>query len=272
MLESGNGGVSMLVRDGENGGNMVKDVVVPGGSVVERMKNRRCRTRGSAKAHMKRKLATSGSPLRIVRQKSSNAKVKASSFLAISDDDYKVELLDLHDRLYTRQDVVDNVVNRRARELLEVVEEMKGEFESGYEKNLTNLESKVALMEGEKSRLERIKTHCYGVALEEDSKIKEPFDLSKVKGYHQSYKKQYTQVKNDFAIVVFLILSEATVDPLAPIKTLLSKKPSTLRRPTPSKTSAPTHYVVPSKASTLPQQVTPSPAPSTKPVSPPHEA
>nr|GEY86975.1 hypothetical protein [Tanacetum cinerariifolium] len=259
MLESGNGGVSMVVRDGENGGNMVKDVVVPGGSVVERMKNRRCRTRGSAKAHVKRKLATSGSPLRIVHQKSSNAKVKASSFLAISDEDDKgfpkafelntivdLELLDLHDRLYTRQDVV----NRRARELLEVVKEMKGECE--------------VIKERENARDKE--------SLEEDSKIKEPFDLSKVKGYHQSYKKQYTQVKNDFAIIVFLILSEATVDPLAPIKTLISKKPSTLRHPTPSKTSAPTFYVVPSKDSTPPQQVTPSPAPSTKPVSPLHDA
>ncbi|GJX28522.1 hypothetical protein Tco_0236601 [Tanacetum coccineum] len=40
-----------------------------------------------------------------------------------------VELLDLHDRCYARQAVVDNVVNRRSRELLQVIEKLRGEFD-----------------------------------------------------------------------------------------------------------------------------------------------
>ncbi|GJW70323.1 hypothetical protein Tco_0127240 [Tanacetum coccineum] len=71
--------------------------------VVERMKSRKCRTKGSIKPHVKRKL-----------------RGNLDNYL---DD----ELLDLHDRCYARQAVVDNVVNQRARELLKVVDQMKGE-------------------------------------------------------------------------------------------------------------------------------------------------
>ncbi|GKD03874.1 hypothetical protein Tco_1178848 [Tanacetum coccineum] len=40
-----------------------------------------------------------------------------------------VELLDLHDCCYARQAVVDNAVNRRSHELLQVIEKLKGEFD-----------------------------------------------------------------------------------------------------------------------------------------------
>ncbi|GJU04499.1 hypothetical protein Tco_1120929 [Tanacetum coccineum] len=156
---------------------------------------------------------------------------------------------------------------------------MKGECvvikekENAMEKECDELNAKckVAVLEGEKSKLEGVKTQLrqetkdvkhdqrrltsfivfYGrcAALEEVSKMKEPFDLEKVK---------------------------VTANPLDPIETLLSKKPQTLRCPTPSKTSAPsqvaTHYVAPSKVSASLQQVTPSQAPLTKHVSPPREA
>ncbi|GKD23205.1 hypothetical protein Tco_1224908, partial [Tanacetum coccineum] len=62
-------------------------VVVPGGSVPEMIKNQRCRTKGIAKAPIKRKLGTFGSPQRIIHQKSAKAKVESSSYLAIFDDD-----------------------------------------------------------------------------------------------------------------------------------------------------------------------------------------
>ncbi|GKE29855.1 hypothetical protein Tco_1445239, partial [Tanacetum coccineum] len=79
---------------------------VASGSVAERMKNRRCMTKGSAKPPMK---------------------PESSAFLTISDDDEEVELLDIHDRCYGRQAVVDNAVNQRAQELLRIVDQMKGE-------------------------------------------------------------------------------------------------------------------------------------------------
>ncbi|GJU04500.1 hypothetical protein Tco_1120930 [Tanacetum coccineum] len=62
-------------------------MVVPGGSVAERIKNQRCRKKGIAKAPVKRKLGTFGSPQRIIHQKSAKAKVESSSYLAIFDDD-----------------------------------------------------------------------------------------------------------------------------------------------------------------------------------------
>ncbi|GJW53859.1 hypothetical protein Tco_0097944 [Tanacetum coccineum] len=40
-----------------------------------------------------------------------------------------VELLDLHDRSYVRQAVVDNAVNKRSRELLQVIEKLRCEFD-----------------------------------------------------------------------------------------------------------------------------------------------
>ncbi|GKF49228.1 hypothetical protein Tco_0142479, partial [Tanacetum coccineum] len=43
------------------------------------------------------------------------------------DNHMDVELLDLHDRCYARQNVVDNAVNKRSRKLLEVIEKLRGE-------------------------------------------------------------------------------------------------------------------------------------------------
>ncbi|GJU46515.1 hypothetical protein Tco_1203781 [Tanacetum coccineum] len=43
------------------------------------------------------------------------------------DNHMDFELLNLHDRCYARQAVVDNAVNRRSRELLQVIEKLRGE-------------------------------------------------------------------------------------------------------------------------------------------------
>ncbi|GJV27895.1 hypothetical protein Tco_1384343 [Tanacetum coccineum] len=45
------------------------------------------------------------------------------------DNHLDVDLLDLHDRCYARQAVMDNAVNRRSRELLEVIEKLRGEVD-----------------------------------------------------------------------------------------------------------------------------------------------
>ncbi|GJY41990.1 hypothetical protein Tco_0429260 [Tanacetum coccineum] len=95
-------------------------------------------------------------------------------------------------------------------------------------------------------------------------KMKDPFDLAKVKGYRPSYKKQHTKAGNDLNVDVFLFLSEVTADPSVLVKAILSKKPKSLRRPTPTNTTTP----APSDPS---QQATPSSAPTPKPVSPPLE-
>ncbi|GJY70604.1 hypothetical protein Tco_0474307 [Tanacetum coccineum] len=260
------------------------------------------------------------------------------------------KLLDLHDRCYTRQAVVDNVVNRRSRELLQVIkklrrecdvmrsrerareEECEGirvkceaaitEFEknptvvalrekisllsvkvkehklnldkmmlesqkwAGYRQSLSSLESKVTSLKAEKARLEVVEVSLrkevkelkqdrrevvskvvpyvamelvhndemgslvgnlvssaivYGRcrAFEQVADMKEPFDLSKVKGYRSSYKKDHTQASNDLATATFPWLDEFVADTSAHIEALLLKKPPTLQRPAPLRTQVP---------------------------------
>ncbi|GKC61124.1 UBN2 domain-containing protein [Tanacetum coccineum] len=135
--------------------------VVHPGSVASRMNNRKCKTRGgSSSPPVKRKLASGSSKSRSTRTKTSTSKDDVP-FLTVSDDEQglsdvpelkdatachlkisaitppawknhldnhmDVELLDLYDRCYARQVVVDNAVNRRSRELLEVIEKLRGE-------------------------------------------------------------------------------------------------------------------------------------------------
>ncbi|GJU05661.1 putative reverse transcriptase domain-containing protein [Tanacetum coccineum] len=45
------------------------------------------------------------------------------------DNHMDMELLDLYDRCYARQSVVDKVVNRRSHDLLQVIEKLRGEFD-----------------------------------------------------------------------------------------------------------------------------------------------
>nr|GEX32384.1 hypothetical protein [Tanacetum cinerariifolium] len=75
-------------------------------------------------------------------------------------------------------------------------------------------------------------------AFKDVAEMKEPCDLKKVKGYRLSYKKEHTKAVNDLATATFPFLSKVVADPAASIKALLSKKPPTLQRPTPSRTQA----------------------------------
>ncbi|GJT84246.1 hypothetical protein Tco_1058588 [Tanacetum coccineum] len=131
------------------------------GSVAARIKERKCKTKGGSSRHtMKRKLASGSSSSHVIRAKTSASKDDAP-ILSISDDDeglpncfelkdanachlkisaitppawkchldnqMDLELLDLYDRCYARQAVVDNTFNKKAREFLEVIEKMRGE-------------------------------------------------------------------------------------------------------------------------------------------------
>ncbi|GJX60485.1 hypothetical protein Tco_0291875 [Tanacetum coccineum] len=322
--------------------------VVHPGSVAARIKDRKCKTRGrSSRPPVKRKLKPGSSTSRATRAKTSSSNGDAP-FLTVSGDDeglpdvlelkdatachikisaitppawknhldnhMDVELLDLHDRCYARQAVVDNVVNRRSRELLHIIKKLRGEFDvirsrerareeeceglrvkceaamtefeknpvvvalrekisalstevkehklnldrmmlesqkwAGYQQSLSTLESKVTSLKAEKARLEAVEVSLrkeieelkqdrrevvskfvpyvvielvhsddmgslvgrlvssailYGRcrAYEQVADMKEPFDLSKVKGYRSSYKKDHTQASNDFANATF---------------------------------------------------------------------
>ncbi|GJT06274.1 hypothetical protein Tco_0840736 [Tanacetum coccineum] len=97
-------------------------------------------------------------------------------------------------------------------------------------------------------------------AFEEVAEMKEPFSLTKVKCYRPSYKKEHTKAGNNLVTAAFPFISEVVADPSTLIKTLLSKKPPTFQRLTPSRTQAP----APSS-----QKATPSSAPVSKPMSSP---
>ncbi|GKC83377.1 hypothetical protein Tco_1139094 [Tanacetum coccineum] len=107
----------------------------------------------------------------------------------------------------------------------------------GYQQSHSTLESNVTSLEAEKARLVS-SAILYGRcrAYEQVANMKDPFDLSKVKGYRSSYKKDHTQASNDFAIATFPWFDEFVADPLAPIKVLLSKKPPSLQMHVPSRT------------------------------------
>ncbi|GKA38651.1 hypothetical protein Tco_0731202 [Tanacetum coccineum] len=104
----------------------------------------------------------------------------------------------------------------------------------------------------------------YGIcdSLKEVSKMKEPFDQAKVKGYTPSYKKEHTKDGNDLTAAVFQFLLEVTTGPFALVEALVSKKPKSLCRPTLINTTT----LTPSAHT---QQETLSSVPSLKPVSPP---
>nr|GEY83153.1 hypothetical protein [Tanacetum cinerariifolium] len=165
--------------------------VVHPGSVAACIKKRKCKTReGSSRPPVKRKLAFGSLSSRVVRAKSFASNDDAL-FLSISDDDdghldnkIDLELLDLHDRCYARQAVVDNAVNRRAPDMAEFdknpavlalrekissmnadVKEHKGNLDrmmlesqkwAGYQVTLLKLESKVNSLEADKARLEAV--------------------------------------------------------------------------------------------------------------------
>ncbi|GKE18641.1 hypothetical protein Tco_1426218 [Tanacetum coccineum] len=166
-----------------------------------------------------------------------------------------VQLLDLHDRYYARHVVVDNVVNKRSRELLEVIEKLRRECDVIKERESTREEEseslRIASLEAEKAQLEVVKVSIrkelvssaifYGrcKAFEQVAAMKEPFNLSKVKGYCPSYKKEHDQAGNDLATATFPWLLEFVADPSALVEVLLSKKPPSLQRHAPSKTQAP---------------------------------
>nr|GFA01718.1 hypothetical protein [Tanacetum cinerariifolium] len=245
---------------------------------AEEPKKRKYKTRGgSSRPTVKKKLASGSSSSRVVYAKTSASKDDAS-ILFISDGDegfldcfelkdanvchlkisavtppawkghldnqMDLELLDLHDRCYTRQAMVDNAVNKRA----------------CYQVTLSTLESKVDSLELEKARVEAVEASLHREV--EELKQDRRDVVSKVVPYaamelvHSdelgrligtlvssaiTYEncRAYEQASNDFATATFPWLDDFVADVAASIEALLSKKPPTLQKPTPSRTQIP---------------------------------
>ena len=77
--------------------------------------------------------------------------------------------------------------------------------------------------------------HGKCTTLEEIAATGEPVILSKVKYYRPSHEREYDHMSNVLASAEFPFLSEATIDPLASVTELLSKKPRRIRPPSPGK-------------------------------------
>ncbi|GJV22499.1 hypothetical protein Tco_1371519 [Tanacetum coccineum] len=213
-------------------------------SVAARTKERKCKTRrGSSRPLVKKRLDFGSSSSSAVHAKTSASKDDAP-ILSISDDDeglldsfelkdsnachlkitvitspawkghldnqMDLELLDLHDRCYARRAVVDNAVNRRAREVLQVIEKMSSEADNlvvlALQENISSLTVDVKEHKGnlERMMLESQKWGGYQVTL---STLESKVDSLCEAGYVA-----------------------------APIEALLSKKPPTLQKPVPSRT------------------------------------
>ncbi|GJZ89448.1 hypothetical protein Tco_0661230 [Tanacetum coccineum] len=262
------------------------------------IKERKCKMRGgSSRLPVKRKQASESSSSRAICAKTSASKDDAP-ILSISNDDkdanachlkisaitppawkghldnqMDLELLHLHDRCYARQAMVDNAINKRACEFLQVIKKMSSEADefdqnptvlalrekisslivdvkehkgnldrmmlesqkwAGYQVTLLNLESKVGSLEAEKARLEAIKASLRREIEELKQDMRDV--VSKVVPYAAM---ELVLASNDFSTATFPWLDEFIADATAPIEALLSKKPPTLQKPAPSRTQMP---------------------------------
>nr|GEY91384.1 MAK10-like protein [Tanacetum cinerariifolium] len=168
-----------------------------------------------------------------------------------------VELLDIYDRYYARQAVVDNGINRRSHELLQVIEKLRGKFDvirgrekdreeeceglrvkckaamTEFEKNpavvalrekIYALSTEVTSLEAEKARLEAVEVSLR----KEVEELKQDRLVSSAILYRMC--RAYEQASNDFATATFPWLDEFVEDPSTSIEVLLSKKASSLQR------------------------------------------
>ncbi|GJY25166.1 hypothetical protein Tco_0399892 [Tanacetum coccineum] len=205
-----------------------------------------------------------------------------------------LELLDLHDHCYARQAVVDNAVNRRSRELLQVIKKLSGKYdvmrskERVREEECEGLQVKcgAAMTEFEKNpTMVALQEKIYVLSAEEVEELKQnrrevvskvvPYAAMElvhgdemgslvgklvssaiVNGIYRAFE-QVGDMKEPFNLSR---LNEFVADSSAPIKALLSKKPPTLQRPAPLRTQ------VPLSSS---QRATPSSVLVSNPMSPP---
>ncbi|GKD03026.1 hypothetical protein Tco_1178000 [Tanacetum coccineum] len=207
------------------------------------------------------------------------------------DNHLDVDLLDLHDRCYARQVVMDNAVNRRSCEPLEVIEKLRGEAEVmrakelAYEEECEGLQAKceaaitnfnknpVVLLLREKMSLLAIEAKDHKgnldrwmleslkwLGYQEIEEVKH--DRREVVSNVVPYACMELLHSDQLGRLVRKLLNEyvANVSAFASVGALLLKKPPTLQKHVPLRTQI---HVPSSQLATL------SFAPSSKPMSPP---
>ncbi|GJZ76884.1 hypothetical protein Tco_0641556 [Tanacetum coccineum] len=193
--------------------------VVHPGSVAARIKERKCNTRGgSSRPSMKRKLASGSSSSRDAVVDSAVNR-RAST---MAEFDQNPTVLALREKISSMTVDVKEHKGNLDRMMLE------SQKWAGYQVTLSTLKSKVNSLEADKARLEDVEASLRKEVEELKqpwswcivAAMKEPFDLSKAKGYRSSYQKDHTQASNDFDTAMFLWLDEFIADAIAPIETL----------------------------------------------------
>ncbi|GKA17475.1 hypothetical protein Tco_0697312 [Tanacetum coccineum] len=284
-----------------------KKLVIHTGCVAGRINERKCKTRGgSSRPPIKRKLVQGTSCLRSSRVKTSHQ--IHSSFVVISDDDedatachlkisaitppawkghldnqLDLELFDLHDRCYARQAVVDNAVNFKARELLKVVEQIKGECKVLNEReksmdqeceelrikceaaktyfdkntNVVALRKKIVNLQGEvkdyRANLDKMLLESHGLAIRLESAE------ASLRQELENAKRDRAKAGNDPATATFPFLTDVVANPYASVEVLLFKKPRILQRLPLTRTQIPTSSAPSQKATPSPALMSPPP-------------
>ncbi|GJR82464.1 hypothetical protein Tco_0153249 [Tanacetum coccineum] len=169
-------------------------------------------------------------------------------------------ICDIHDKAYMRQVVLDNVVNRRTRELISTllearvacnaiwerekekdkIETLQGQEIDGLKQNRVAMVAKVVLhVAAERARSDEMGFHVTRLikmtiihgrctTFEEVATLKIPFKLEKMPNYRPFSKKEFDQAGDDLAAASYPFLAEAIVDPYTPLEVLLSNKPKSL--------------------------------------------
>nr|GEW47231.1 hypothetical protein [Tanacetum cinerariifolium] len=191
--------------------------IVHPGSVAARIKERKCKTRGgSSRPHVKRKLASESSSSRAVRAKTSSSKDDAP-FLSISDDDEDLEQLDLHDCCYARQAMVDNIVNRRAHEFLQVIKKMSGEADVIKATKRSREEECKGLRVKCEAAMAEFDQNPAVLALQENisslaTDVKEHKDKARLEAVEASLRREVKELKQDRRDVILKVVPYAVME------------------------------------------------------------
>ncbi|GKE06370.1 hypothetical protein Tco_1398388 [Tanacetum coccineum] len=220
--------------------------IVHPGSVVVRIKERKCKTRGgSLRPPVKRRLASGSLSSYVMCAKTSASKDDAL-FLSISDDDEGKFLV------IEKMSGEADVIKARERSHEEECERLRVKCEAAMVVFYQNpavlaLREKISSLIADVNSLEADKARLEGVEASLHREVEE-------------LKQDRRDASNDFATATFPWLDEFVADATSPIETLLSKKPPMLQKPASSRTQ----MYVPSS-----HKATPSSAPSLNPMSSP---
>nr|GEW75848.1 hypothetical protein [Tanacetum cinerariifolium] len=154
------------------------------------------------------------------------------------------KLCDIHDRAYMRHVVLDNILNNWTLKLISTLQ--KGRYscnairkcEREKDKAYAELDKKCndALQDLDKNPLVLdMRAEIETLQGQVDKLYGEYSWHEKMPGYRSSLKKEFDQAGDDLATASYPFIAEATADPYAFVKELLSKKPKSLyTKPAPS--------------------------------------